>query len=233
MIGDHPCYRPDKDIVIPVFSPPGYWSETPWLSGRMPKRGTFAYFSGNLAQREPLKYARGIRHRLRKAFLATPGWKLYGNRGNAYSHDLARSEFCIVPPGGDGWSSRVDDAVRHGCIPVIIMDNVHMPFESVLDYTTFAVRVPEADVERTDEILRNISVDARERMREAMRGLWLRYTYAQAFLDAPNFLDRLPHDHLFDTPLPALSTAVKPLGHGAPDAFDTLMMALHARLRAR
>ena len=95
-----------------------------------------------------------------------------GNRGPRYSSDLARAQFCLVPPGGDGWSSRVDDAVRqacnpqacnpkpatpkpatrkcakpappkcakaacllwqvrHGCIPVIIMDGVHMPFEGV------------------------------------------------------------------------------------------------------
>lgn len=232
MIGDHPCYVPSKDIVIPVFSPPGYWSDTPWLSTTTaPPRKTFAYFSGNLAEREPLKYARGIRHRLRKSFMNTPGWKLYGNRGSAYSHDLARSEFCIVPPGGDGWSSRVDDSVRHGCIPVIIMDNVHMPFETVLDYSLFAVRVAESDVEWTDEILRNISLDARRRMRDSMSRLWLRYTYAQALLDAPNFLSGQPHGYLQNAPLPALSNAMAPLGYGAADAFDTIMMALHERVR--
>ena len=140
MIGDHPCYVASKDLVIPVFSPPSQWENTPWLSSSPPPRDNLAYFSGNLAHNEPLKYSRGIRHRLRKSFQHTPGWRLFGNRGGAYSRDLARSEFCIVPPGGDGWSSRVDDAVRHGCIPVIIMDNVDMPFETELRYNTFAVR---------------------------------------------------------------------------------------------
>ena len=28
------------------------------------------------------------------------------------------------PLAGDGWSARVEDAVLHGCIPLIIMDNV-------------------------------------------------------------------------------------------------------------
>jgi hypothetical protein len=27
---------------------------------------------------------------------------------------------------GDGWSARLEDAVLHGCIPVIIIDNVHV-----------------------------------------------------------------------------------------------------------
>eukprot|EP00966_Prymnesium_polylepis_P158005 3651995-Prymnesium_polylepis.2 len=110
------------------------------------------------------------------------------------------------------------------------MDNVHMPFETVLDYEGFAVRVVESDIEQADTILRNISVSARQRMRQRMSRLWLRYTYAQAFLDAPNFLDGLPHDYLKRAPLPALSSAVAPLGNGAADAFDTLMLALHARL---
>ena len=33
---------------------------------------------------------------------------------------------------GDGWSARLEDAVLHGCIPVIIIDNVHVVFESIL-----------------------------------------------------------------------------------------------------
>jgi hypothetical protein len=37
-----------------------------------------------------------------------------------YSQLLASSIFCLVLPG-DGWSARMDDAMLHGCIPVIIM----------------------------------------------------------------------------------------------------------------
>ena len=166
MIGTHPCYRADKDLVIPVFAAQDKWSASPWLtnpwmraalggktdvsdvSAPAERRSTLAYFSGNLAHSEPIKYARGIRHRLWKAFHATTGWKLVGNAGYRYSADLRGSQFCLVPPGGDGWSSRVDDAVRHGCIPVILIDNVHLPFESLLNYTAFALRVPEAQVER-------------------------------------------------------------------------------------
>ena len=91
---------------------------------------------------------------MRETFQGKKGWLLVGNRGGLYSQDLAASEFCSVPPGGDGWSSRVDDAVRHGCIPVIIMDDVLMPFEGLLDYDAFALRIPEADIEKLDATLR-------------------------------------------------------------------------------
>lgn len=110
------------------------------------------------------------------------------------------------------------------------MDNVHMPFETVLDYSLFSVRVREADVERTDAILRNISVQTRRKMRKVMGRIWLRFTYSQAVLDARNFLARLPHDYLEAEPLPALREAMDQFGPSVPDALDTIMMALYDKL---
>lgn len=269
MIGMHPCYTPSKDVVIPVYSPPNKWKDSPFVaaaatlgtsataasataapSAGAPRDGddriadeeprtTLAYFSGNLGENEPLKYGRGIRHRLRQSFRATPGWRLVGKAGWRYSMDLASSEFCLVPPGGDGWSSRVDDAVRHGCIPVIIMDNVHMPFETSLNYSSFSIRVAEADVEQLDGILRSVGTATRRAMRAVMRRLWTRFTYARSHLDVEAYLpqrhaadtaDRgarvLPREHVHEPPLSALAALVD---GGAPDAFDTIFVELEAR----
>ena len=273
LIGTHPCYRPDRDLVIPVFAPVAKWQATPWLrtatekpaekptempaaqqpaqhgaqqhravlgtaqSARPPPwdsqpRTTLAYFSGNLAQNEPLKYGRGIRQRLYKAFKGVPGWHLENKVGSRYSNDLSTSYFCIVPPGGDGWSSRVDDAVRHGCIPVIIMDNVHMPFETVLNYSAFAIRIAEKDVEQLDGLLRSVLPSTRRSMGEAMEQLWTRFVYAKSFLEADRFLPShptrtLPTDFLKDNPALVKLQAV--VDGGAPDAFDTIMLTLATR----
>ena len=35
----------------------------------------------------------------------------------------------------------------HGCIPVVIMDNVHAVFESILDWDSFSVRIQEEFLE--------------------------------------------------------------------------------------
>lgn len=209
-------------------------------------RGVLAYFSGNLALKEPLKYARGVRHRLWAAFNRTDGWMLTGSRGGAYSRDLSDAHFCLVPPGGDGWSSRLDDAVRHGCIPVVIMDGVQMPWEEQLAFDEFGLRIAQADIERADDILRAVSDDRRVRMRLAMYGLWLRFVYGSALLGADTFLGaaapgRLPRRFASQPTLTALDVALGgregaggQRGHERqPDAFDTLMMALHARAAAR
>ena len=47
------------------------------------------------------------------------------------------------PPAGDGWSARAEDAVLHGCIPFVIMDNTHAVFESILDWDTFSIRIKQ------------------------------------------------------------------------------------------
>ena len=116
-----------------------------------------------------------------------------------------------MPPGGDGWSSRVDDAVRHGCIPVIIMDGVHMPFEGVLDYAAFSMRVPERHLEQLDALLRAVTPQRQAAMREATRKVWTRFTYASSFLDDA-FLPRpgLPRAYLDKVTLTLTPTLAPP-----------------------
>ena len=52
---------------------------------------------------------------------------------------------------GDGFSPRAEDAVLHGCLPVVIMDDVDPVFASVLDWESFSVRVPEVSTACTVE----------------------------------------------------------------------------------
>ena len=56
-----------------------------------------------------------------------------------FPHRLPLFPWC----SGDGWSGRAEDAVLHGCIPVVIMDDVHAVYESILDWDGFAVRINE------------------------------------------------------------------------------------------
>lgn len=49
---------------------------------------------------------------------------------------------------GDGWSPRAEDAILHGCIPVLVMDNVEPIFGSQLDWSAFSVRIREVSLLR-------------------------------------------------------------------------------------
>ena len=48
---------------------------------------------------------------------------------------------------GDGFSRRAEEAILHGCIPVIIMDNVDEKFASVIDYSDISLRFAENELE--------------------------------------------------------------------------------------
>ena len=42
--------------------------------------------------------------------------------------------FCLSPAGDTPSSARLFDAVVSGCIPVIVSDELELPFEGILDY---------------------------------------------------------------------------------------------------
>lgn len=45
-----------------------------------------------------------------------------------------RSLFCLNPAGDTPSSARLFDAIVSGCIPVIVSDELELPFEGILDY---------------------------------------------------------------------------------------------------
>lgn len=76
-------------------------------------------------------------------------------RADNYHKDIAASIFCGVFPG-DGWSGRMEDSILQGCVPVIIQDGIYLPYENMLNYESFAVRVSEDDIPNLINTLRVI-----------------------------------------------------------------------------
>lgn len=57
---------------------------------------------------------------------------------------------------GDGFSMRAEDAMLHGCIPVVIMDNILPVWSPHLDWSAFSVRVAQADLPTLPQTLRSL-----------------------------------------------------------------------------
>ena len=51
------------------------------------------------------------------------------------------------------WSQRLFELILSGCIPVILSDDVLLPFDDIIDWTTFSIKVPEESVEKLKDIL--------------------------------------------------------------------------------
>ena len=127
------------------------------------------------------------------------------------------------------------DALLHGCIPVVVMDNVSEAFDSVLDWSRFSVRIAEADIERTPQILLAISDPALLLMQANLVKVWHRFVWMGSALHRST----LPRVYGENLRRGASAAPELPAGHPFrprhrfpvhEDAFATLMTWLHGRI---
>jgi len=151
-----PPYVPGKDVVVPDLleldlkaAPPSNLERT-----------TLLFFAGTATSE------------LRKTIFAQPWRNASGVRIGRYynmAEEMDSARYCLVLPGS-GYTTRGTLAIIRGCIPVIVSDHVVQPFEEVLPYRDFSLRVPEADVahllERIGEVTPARELAMRERLAE-------------------------------------------------------------------
>ncbi|KAG5552416.1 hypothetical protein RHGRI_010480 [Rhododendron griersonianum] len=163
------------------------------------KRNTLFYFNGNLGPayehgRPEDTYSMGIRQKVAEEFGSTPNKE--GKLGKQHAEDvivtplrsdnyhkaLANSVFCGVMPG-DGWSGRMEDSMLQGCIPVVIqVDGIYLPYENVLNYESFAVRIGEDEIPELIKILRGFNETEIEFRLANVQKIWQRFLYRDSFL---------------------------------------------------
>ncbi|KAG2437847.1 hypothetical protein HXX76_005465 [Chlamydomonas incerta] len=245
----HPCYDPTKDLVIPAFKSVDHFRDSPLLGGTPLVRDLLCYFRGDIGQARFPQYSRGLRQKLFHLWHKN-GWaakhKVYFGNGEmvrgGYSEHLLRSRFCLVLPG-DGWSPRAEDAVLHGCIPVVIMDNVHAVFESILDWESFSIRIREDDaaLEALPQLLEAVPPERVAKMQRNLARVWHRFAYATGPVMAAH-LKRIAAGAPAAVPaseaalaaasLTARDTPFRPLPAYpvADDAFHTILQWLYHRI---
>jgi hypothetical protein len=242
----HPCYRPDRDLVIPSVKSHHHYSQSPLMGRRSVKhRNILFLFRGDVGKRRLSHYSRGVRQLLYQLSKEL-GWRekhqvFIGDVDDVkgdYSDLLTRSKFCLVP-AGDGWSARSEDSILHGCIPVVIQDGVHVSFESILDWPSFSIRIPEAEVNRTVEILLSISGRKLRSYQSRLSKVWHRFRWGSGFLASSmnetlisNNRARIESSRqgsIYQTKI----TLPRPF-KGDPtvdDAFQTILQWLHGRIK--
>jgi len=159
---EQPCFVPGKDVPLPP-----YHAWTP-LSD-LPARSRSAwlcelFFAG---QKRPwwgpkysgigITYSQGVRQAVFAHYANRTGWCVSRSVKKGLSvQRWQRSRFCLAPTGG-GFGDRLTQAMRYGCVPLIIQPNVTQPLEDILPYETFSLRVGLDDVPRLPEILGAVS----------------------------------------------------------------------------
>uniref|UniRef100_A0A804LWA5 Exostosin GT47 domain-containing protein n=1 Tax=Zea mays TaxID=4577 RepID=A0A804LWA5_MAIZE len=83
---------------------------------------------------------------------------------------MSTSKFCLNIAGDTPSSNRLFDAIVSHCVPVIISDDIELPFEDMLDYSEFCVFVRSADAAKKGFLLRLL----RGISREEWTKMWMR-----------------------------------------------------------
>ncbi|KAG8638899.1 probable arabinosyltransferase ARAD1 isoform X2 [Manihot esculenta] len=103
-----------------------------------------------------------------------------GNGINKASQGMASSKFCLNIAGDTPSSNRLFDAIVSHCVPVIISDEIELPFEDVLDYSEFSVFVRASDAVKKGyllNLLRNIERDKWTMMWERLKNIAPQFEY--------------------------------------------------------
>jgi hypothetical protein len=186
------CFSTHKDIVIP----PMCTDKQIFIYGQGGKssnvsRTIFAYFRGTIhwthkksirqlgiSQGKDPNYSNGIRQKLYQLYKTDPLFSFRQGSSQSYISELEKSLFCLCPRGYASWSRRLFDAIMLGCIPVIIADDIQLPFESRLDYANFSVKIMENEIDRLREILRGISRERIDFMQRNLQIVWKAFSYS-------------------------------------------------------
>ncbi|XP_042484639.1 probable beta-1,4-xylosyltransferase IRX10 [Macadamia integrifolia] len=154
---NHVCLK-EGSIIIPPYAPP-QWLQSHLVPPNTP-RSIFVYFRGIFYDigNDPQGgyYARGARASLWENFKNNHVFDISYEHPKTYYEDLQRAIFCLCPLGWAPWSPRLVEALLFGCIPVIIADEIELPFEDAIPWEEIGIFIAEKDVQKLDTILTSI-----------------------------------------------------------------------------
>lgn len=99
---------------------------------------------------------------------------------NKAGQGMASSKFCLNIAGDTPSSNRLFDAIVSHCVPVIISDEIELPFEDVLDYSEFCVFVHASDAVKKGyllNLLRGVNREKWTKMWERIKEIVQHFEY--------------------------------------------------------
>eukprot|EP00929_Paragymnodinium_shiwhaense_P119355 TRINITY_DN91238_c0_g1_i1.p1 TRINITY_DN91238_c0_g1~~TRINITY_DN91238_c0_g1_i1.p1 ORF type:complete len:648 (-),score=88.24 TRINITY_DN91238_c0_g1_i1:23-1966(-) len=173
-----------KDVLIPGYIP--QWRIDAMLAFNRPvlKRSILVSFHGHY-RRSPevgYMYKRSPLAEVRERVV-----DYFWNKSDAsvgppvrdYFRRMGTSRFCLIPAGLTAWTIHLYESFFFGCVPVILSDELTVPFQEEIDWTKLSLQVPTSiDMEELHERLKAFSIgrlkDMHRRLVEAR--CWFDYS---------------------------------------------------------
>lgn len=135
----------EKDVILP-YVPNVDLCDSKCVSETQSKRSTLLFFRGRLKRNAGGKIRSSLVTELKNVEDIVIEEGTAGVEGKvAAQNGMRKSLFCLNPAGDTPSSARLFDAIVSGCIPVIVSDELELPFEGILDYRKIALFVSSND----------------------------------------------------------------------------------------
>ncbi|XP_066356955.1 uncharacterized protein [Miscanthus floridulus] len=145
----------ESDAVFSIQGHPAIWPDAGFVE--LPDV-TLLYFRGAIYMKE----GGSIRQEL--YYMLKDEKDVYFSFGSVQDHGASKasqgmhsSKFCLNIARDTPSSNRLFDAIVSHCVPVIISDNIELPYEDVLDYSKFSIFVRSSDAVKKGYLMRLLS----------------------------------------------------------------------------
>ncbi|XP_057970710.1 probable arabinosyltransferase ARAD1 isoform X3 [Malania oleifera] len=161
----------EKDLILP-YVPNVDLCDAKCLSESEPMRRTLLFFRGRLKRNAGGKIRAKLVAELSGAEDVVIEEGTAGEGGKeAAQNGMRKSIFCLSPAGDTPSSARLFDAIVSGCIPVILSDELELPFEGILDYRKIVLFVSSSDAMQPGWLLTFLRSISPSRIQEMRRNL--------------------------------------------------------------
>ncbi|KAL9245105.1 hypothetical protein vseg_018793 [Gypsophila vaccaria] len=180
---DTSAFNTWKDIIIPGNVDDGMTQEGATIVQPLPlsKRKYLANFlgraQGKVGRLQLIDLAKKFPNKLESPELKLSGPNKLGRK--EYFEHLRNAKFCLAPRGESSWTLRFYESFFVECVPVVLSDQVELPFQNVIDYTQISIKWPSTRIgPQLLEYLESISDEEIETMVEHGRRVRCLYAYA-------------------------------------------------------
>lgn len=168
-----------KDVVIPYSHRiASYVRENATL-----ERTTLLFFMGNRYRKEGGKVRDELFKILENEEDMVIKHGLQSREGRRLAaQGMRSSKFCLHPAGDTPSACRLFDAIVSLCVPVIVSDEIELPFEDDLDYSKFSIFVPSYKAVEPGYLastLRQISIQKLQDYQQQMRKVRRFFEYGE------------------------------------------------------
>ncbi|CAL4914182.1 unnamed protein product [Urochloa decumbens] len=150
----------DKDVIAPYRHVVANFANDTAGYGDRP---TLLYFQGAIYRKDGGSIRQELYYLLKdEKDVHFSFGSVAGNGIEQATQGMRASKFCLNIAGDTPSSNRLFDSIVSHCVPVIISDEIELPFEDILDYSKFSVIVRGADAVKKGFLMNLIRGISRE-----------------------------------------------------------------------